>query len=152
VEKGIMQDIDITFLDKIKSELETGEQDIRSYSPLVFAYIGDCIYELVIRCKLVLEANEQVQKLHKKATSLVKAEAQARIVLSIMDELTEEEVAVYKRARNAKPHTTPKNGKLGDYHKATGFEAVMGYLYLTNQEDRILYLIKTGLANIEDNL
>ena len=100
MEKSIMQDIDITFLDKIKSELETGEQDIRSYSPLVFAYIGDCIYELVIRCKLVLEANEQVQKLHKKATSLVKAEAQARIVLSIMDELTEEEVVVERKTRD----------------------------------------------------
>lgn len=133
------------FLDRIKSELETGEQDIKSYSPLVFAYIGDCVYELIIRCKLVLDANEQVQKLHKKATSLVKAETQARIVVAVMDELEEDEVAVYKRARNAKQHTTPKNGKLGEYHKATGFEAVVGYLYLLGREDRILYLVKKGL-------
>lgn len=133
------------FLDRIKSELETGEQDIKSYSPLVFAYIGDCVYELIIRCKLVLDANEQVQKLHKKATSLVKAETQARIVVAVMDELEEDELAVYKRARNAKQHTTPKNGKLGEYHKATGFEAVVGYLYLLGREDRILYLVKKGL-------
>lgn len=133
------------FLDRIKSELETGEQDIKSYSPLVFAYIGDCVYELIIRCKLVLDANEQVQKLHKKATSLVKAETQARIIVAVMDELEEDEVAVYKRARNAKQHTTPKNGKLGEYHKATGFEAVVGYLYLLGREDRILYLVKKGL-------
>ncbi len=133
------------FLDRIKSELETGEQDIKSYSPLVFAYIGDCVYELIIRCKLVLDANEQVQKLHKKATALVKAETQARIVVAVMDALEEDELAVYKRARNAKQHTTPKNGKLGEYHKATGFEAVVGYLYLLGREDRILYLVKKGL-------
>lgn len=143
MEKSIMQES--LFLDRIKSELETGEQDIKSYSPLVFAYIGDCVYELIIRCKLVLDANEQVQKLHKKATSLVKAETQARIVVAVMDELEEDEVAVYKRARNAKQHTTPKNGKLGEYHKATGFEAVVGYLYLLGREDRILYLVKKGL-------
>lgn len=133
------------FLDRIKSELEAGEQDIKSYSPLVFAYIGDCVYELIIRCKLVLDANEQVQKLHKKATALVKAETQARIVVAVMDALEEDELAVYKRARNAKQHTTPKNGKLGEYHKATGFEAVVGYLYLLGREDRILYLVKKGL-------
>ena len=98
MEKSIMQES--LFLDRIKSELETGEQDIKSYSPLVFAYIGDCVYELIIRCKLVLDANEQVQKLHKKATSLVKAETQARIIVAVMDELEEDEVAVYKRARN----------------------------------------------------
>lgn len=143
MEKSIMQES--LFLDRIKSELETGEQDIKSYSPLVFAYIGDCVYELIIRCKLVLDANEQVQKLHKKATSLVKAETQARIVVAVMDELEEDELAVYKRARNAKQHTTPKNGKLGEYHKATGFEAVVGYLYLLGREDRILYLVKKGL-------
>lgn len=138
------------FLDRIKSELETGEQDIKSYSPLVFAYIGDCVYELIIRCKLVLDANEQVQKLHKKATSLVKAETQARIIVAVMDELEEDEVAVYKRARNAKQHTTPKNGKLGEYHKATGFEAVVGYLYLLGREDRILYLVKRGLDSLNE--
>jgi len=143
VEKSIMQES--LFLDRIKSELETGEQDIKSYSPLVFAYIGDCVYELIIRCKLVLDANEQVQKLHKKATALVKAETQARIVVAVMDALEEDELAVYKRARNAKQHTTPKNGKLGEYHKATGFEAVVGYLYLLGREDRILYLVKKGL-------
>lgn len=148
MEKSVMQDS--LFLDRIKSELETGEQDIKSYSPLVFAYIGDCVYELIIRCKLVLDANEQVQKLHKKATSFVKAETQAKIVVSVMDDFDEDEMAVYKRARNAKVHTTPKNGKIGEYHKATGFEAVIGYLYLMGKEDRILYLVKKGLANISE--
>lgn len=139
-----------SLLDKIKDLFATGEQDINTYSPLVLAYIGDCIYELVVRSIFVCEVNEQVQKLHKKTTAYVKAATQSSIITAIMEDLTEDEKSVYKRARNSKQHTTPKNGSLGDYHKATGFEAVMGYLYLTDKEDRMLMLLKKGFEMIKD--
>ncbi len=147
MEEGINKSL----LEKIKIAFDTGEQDIRTYSPLVLAYIGDCIYELVIRTVFVSEVNEQVQKLHKKTTTFVKAATQAAMITALMDELTEDERAVYKRARNSKQHST-KNSALGDYHKATGFEAVMGYLYLKNEEDRMLTLLKKAFDMInEDN-
>ena len=137
-----------SLLSLIKDVFPTGEQEINSYSPVVLAYIGDAVYELVVRSMLVLKANEPVQKLHKKATGYVKAATQSAIILSIMEELTEDEVAIYKRARNSKQHTTPKNGDIGEYHKATGFEAVIGYLYLLGNEERIIKLIKMGFNNI----
>ena len=140
MEEGVSN---ISLLDKIKDLFATGEQDINTYSPLVLAYIGDCIYELVVRSIFV-------QKLHKKTTAYVKAATQANIITAIMEDLTEDEKSVYKRARNSKQHTTPKNGSLGDYHKATGFEAVMGYLYLTDKEDRMLMLLKKGFEMIKD--
>ena len=139
-----------SLLEKIKDEFVAGEQEINTYSPLVLAYIGDCIYELVVRSIFVCEVNEQVQKLHKKTTRFVKAETQAKLIMSVMDDLTEEEKAIYKRARNSKQHTTPKNAALSDYHKATGFEAVMGYLYLMNEEDRMLMLIKKGFDLLKE--
>lgn len=134
-----------SLLTGMRREFELGEQDISSYSPLVLAYIGDAVYEVVIRTMLIHQGNQQVQKLHKKATNYVKAAGQAAVTDSIFDMFTEQELAVFKRARNAKQHTTPKNGDIGDYHKATGFEAVVGYLYLTKQEDRMLKLIKLGI-------
>lgn len=141
--------INNSLLDMISKSFNLGEQDLRTYSPLVLAYIGDAIYEVVIRTILIREANEPVEKLHKKAIKYVKASAQKDIVLAIMDELNEDEMYVYKRARNSKQHTTPKNADIGDYHKATGFEAVMGYLYLKNDMERLLTLVKQGLAKIE---
>ena len=140
-----------SLLTNIKIKFQTGEQDINSYSPLVLAYVGDAIYELVIRTMLTAGNNEQVQKLHKKNTGLVNAKKQSEMILAVMDELNEEELLVYKRARNAKQHTTPKNGDIGEYHKATGFEAVMGYLYFLGNEERMLYLIKKGLELTGEN-
>ncbi len=137
--------MDFTFLDSIRKEFNGGEQELNTYSPLVLAYIGDAVYEVVIRSLLVGKQNEQVEKLHKKATKYVKAEAQKDIINAIMDDLTDDEMAVFKRARNSKQHTTPKNAKLGDYHKATGFEALVGYLYLKNDIDRMLMLIHKGI-------
>ncbi len=123
--------------------------DIRTYSPLTLAYIGDGIYELIIRTILVEKGNTQVNKLHQRASRLVKASAQSEMVESLKPYLTEEEMAVFKRGRNAKSFTTAKNATISDYRRATGFEALMGYLYLTEQWERMLELIRIGIEKGE---
>ena len=133
------------FLDKIKEEFGLGEVDIRTYSPLTLAFIGDCVYDLVIRSILVGEGNRNVNGLHKDKSNLVKAETQAQMAESLKEHLTEEEADVYKRGRNAKTVSHAKNAGIGQYHKATGFEALIGYLYLKGEEERILELIKLVL-------
>ena len=135
----------LSLLEQIKQTFDCKEQDVRAYSPLTLAYIGDGIYDLVIRSVIVERANRSANDLHKKTTRYVKAEAQAKLILALMEELTEEEEAVYKRGRNAKSYTMAKNASMSDYRKATGFEALMGFLYLTNQMDRLLYLVKKGI-------
>lgn len=134
-----------SLLEQIKMTFACKEQDVRAYSPLTLAYIGDAIYDLVIRSVVVERANRSANDLHKRTTRYVKAEAQAKMILALLEELTEEEEAVYKRGRNAKSYTTAKNASMSDYRKATGFEALMGFLYLTNQMDRLLYLVKRGI-------
>ena len=131
-----------TFLSGIKATFSCQEQDVRSYSPLTLAYIGDAVYELVIRSVIVERANRSANDLHKKAVHYVKAEAQANIVNALQELLTEEELAVYKRGRNAKSNTMAKNATMKDYRSATGFEALVGFLYLREQTDRLLFLIK----------
>lgn len=126
-------------------------QELNTYSPLTLAYIGDGIYEIVIRTMVVTkEGNEQVNKLHKKSSNLVKAETQAKIIKFIMEDLTEEEMRIYKRGRNAKSFTSAKNASMTDYRMATGFEALIGYLYMSGEMDRIHMLIKSGLAKLEE--
>ena len=131
-------------------EKQTGLQhaDARTYSPLVLAYIGDAIYELMIRTILVEQNNCPVQKLHRRASTLVKASAQSEMIEKIMPLLTQEEVAVYKRGRNAKSYTKAKNADLQDYRRATGFEALMGYLYLEKETARMIDLVCAGLAQM----
>lgn len=126
------------------------DQDIRTYSPLTLAYIGDGIYELYIRTILVKQGNCQANKLHRRASRLVKAPAQSAMVETLEPLFTPEEEAVYKRGRNAKSYTTAKNATMGEYRRATGFEAVMGYLYLTGQHIRMIDLIKIGLEALDD--
>lgn len=135
----------ISLLSQIKECFACKEQDIRAYSPLTLAYIGDAVYDLVIRSVVVERANRSNNDLHKKTTKYVKAEAQARMIMALKEELTEEETAVFKRGRNAKSYTTAKNASVGDYRRATGFEALMGYLYLTDQVPRMLTLIRRGI-------
>lgn len=137
MEKGINKYI----LDKFGME----EKDIRSYSPLVLAYIGDGIYDLVIRSMMVGKGNTHVNELHRSTSQLVKAHAQSEMIGALLPELTEEERSVYKRGRNAKSPTMAKNATMADYRRATGFEALMGYLYLENQMDRMMELILSGL-------
>ncbi len=133
------------FLDAIKSRFALHDQDIRTYSPLTLAYIGDGIYEVVVRTVMVQQANRPTNALHKMTTQYVKAPAQAQMLLGLKEELTEEEADVVRRGRNAKPYTTAKNASRADYHKATGFEALLGYLYLTGQTERMLELIQKGM-------
>ena len=121
--------------------------DIRTYSPLALAYIGDGIYDLVIRTLIVRHGSGQPNKLHKRTSALVKASAQSALIDKLMDKLTEEELAVYKRGRNAKSYTMAKNATMKDYRKATGFEALMGYLYLQGETERLVSLVREGLGN-----
>jgi ribonuclease-3 family protein len=137
VEQGILQCIERAFPGK--------KQDVRTYSPLALAYIGDGIYDLVIRTVIVEKANRPVNDLHRMVVRYVSANAQAKIAQALMEEFTEDELSVYRRGKNSKPHTTAKNASAGDYLKATGFEAVIGFLYLKGDIDRALTLIKLGI-------
>ncbi|MCF2682697.1 MAG: ribonuclease III [Dorea sp.] len=125
------------------------EVDIREYSPLTLAYIGDSIYDLIIKSLVINEGNKQVQKLHRMTSSLVQASAQSRMMRTIQEHLTEDEHAVYKRGRNAKSISPAKNQSITDYRRATGFEALMGYLYLKKEWKRMLDLVKIGLDSLE---
>lgn len=147
MEESIMQNTQGSLLEQIKECFACKEQDVRAYSPLTLAYIGDAIYDLVIRSVVVERANRSANDLHRKTVKYVKAPAQAAMIQALLGELTEEEEAVYKRGRNAKSYTSAKNASLGDYRKATGFEALMGYLYLTGRTERMLFLIKKGIAS-----
>ncbi len=136
----------------IKEKYRIHDIDLKTYSPLALAYIGDAIYEIIIRTKLVTEANTQVRKLHKRASDLVKAHTQAEMITSLLEELTETELQIYKRGRNAKTATMAKNATMKDYRSATGFEAVMGYLYLNQQSDRMMELIEMGIRNVKETV
>lgn len=132
-------------LEILRDQFGGEEPDMRTYSPLTLAYIGDGIYDLVIRTLVVRHGNCPPNKLHKRTSNLVKASAQSAMIDRIMAELTEEEQAVYRRGRNAKSYTMAKNATMKDYRKATGFEALMGYLYLGGKTERMVYLIQKGL-------
>lgn len=121
-------------------------KDIRSYSPLTLAYIGDGIYDLIIRSMLVGKGNARVNALNHRASEIVKAHAQSELIGRLMPELTEEELAVYRRGRNAKSATVAKNATVADYRRATGFESLLGYLYLQDRTERMMELILKGLA------
>ena len=133
-----------TGLSELKELFELKDRDLRTYSPLTLAYIGDGVYELVIRTILVKN------QLHKKASSLVKAGAQSKMMELLEPDLTEEELAVYKRGRNAHSPTMAKHATMADYRRATGFEALMGYLYLKEDYSRIVELVRKGIP--EENL
>lgn len=118
------------------------KQEVKNLNPLVLAFVGDAIYEVFIRAYIVSEnRNMHVHKLHIKVVSFVKAHAQSEFIKELLKDLSEEELAIYKRGRNSKSGTVPKNADLCEYRSATGFEALFGYLYLTDQNDRINYFI-----------
>ena len=134
----------------LKEKFHLKDTDAGQYSPLVLAYLGDAAYEILIRTIVVSEGNMQVNKLHKKSSALVKAAAQAEFLMAI-----EDEHAVYKRGRNAKSFSMAKNATMKDYRMATGFEALMGYLYLSGRTERMVDLValamtKTGKADSGD--
>lgn len=119
----------------------------RQLSPLVLAYIGDSIYDLVIKTYLIdSKGNMPVNKLNRMSSGLVKAQTQSEMIGKIEHMLDDEEEGVYKRGRNAKSYTSAKNASITDYRRATGFEALMGYLYLSGRYSRMMELIKVALT------
>lgn len=135
----------ISGLHEIQEIFDCKEQDIRSFSPLTLAYIGDAVYDLVIRTIVVERGNRAANMLHKTAVKYVNAAAQAAMIQAVLDVMTEEELAVYMRGRNAKSNTMAKNASVEDYRKATGMEALIGYLYLSDRFLRALELVKLGI-------
>ena len=132
-------------LDYLLKPFNIERKEAKEFSPLVLAYIGDAVYELIVRSILVSMGNRPVNKLNKDATSLVKAGAQSEIIKLISDKLSEEEYTIFKRGRNSSPHTMAKNASMTDYKYATGFEALIGFLYLDNRCNRALELVKLGI-------
>lgn len=118
-------------------ELKKDEQEVNLMSPLTWAYVGDCVYELYVRTKLVNETNLKPHALHIQAIKKVKASSQAETLNKIYEELTEKEKEIVRRGRNAENHHLPKNANVQDYMYATAFEALIGYLYLTKQNTRL---------------
>ena len=133
----------------IRERFGIHDVDIRTYSPLTLAFIGDGIYDIVIRSLVVGMGNTKAGQLHQHTSQLVKAHSQSVMMEYILPVLSEEEEAVYKRGRNAKSPTMAKHATMGDYRRATGFEALMGYLYLEDKFERILDLVEIGLKGLE---
>lgn len=138
----------VTILEAIKRNFKCGEIDIRTYSPLALAYIGDAIYDLVIRTIVVERGNTSPNKLHNKTVKYVSAVVQAKLVDGLWEELTQEEQEICRRGRNAKSYTTAKNASVIEYRKATGLEALCGYLYLQGRQERLLSLIKKAIEGV----
>lgn len=132
----------------LTEEFHLRKVDAGSYSPLTLAYIGDGVFDLVIRTVVVNRGNRQVNKLHRETSSLVKAGTQSEMIQALLEELTEEEVLVYKRGRNANSVTMAKNATMSDYRNATGLEALIGFLYLKGDWERIIRLTRLGLEKI----
>ena len=122
-------------------ELKKDEQEVNLMPPLTWAYVGDCVYELYIRTKLVNETNYKPHKLHIEAIKYVKAKAQAELLEKIYDILTDEEKDIVRRGRNTQNHHLPKNSNIQEYMHATAFEALIGYLYLNKRNNRIKELL-----------
>ena len=117
-------------------------KDPRQISPLVLAYMGDTLYDLFVRTLLLRQSDETAHGMHLLAAARVCAKAQAEAAFKIMDQLSEDELAIYKRGRNAHMGTVPKNARIADYRAATGLEALLGYLYLCGQDERLFSLLR----------
>lgn len=141
-----LQDMEAPLCHQICDIFLLQEQEAKQYSPLNLAYIGDAVYEVIVRTILMERGNAPVNVLHKRASRLVKAEAQKDAYYRMKELLTEEEQSVFRRGRNAKSYTSAKNATIGDYRVATGFEALFGYWYLTGQTERMLRMAKAGMT------
>ena len=139
----------ISLEDSLDSVFGLSSKDWKLYSPLTLAYLGDAVYEMVIRTICVKRTNMQTQKLHRKVTGYVSAKAQAKMMDALIGELTEEEESIYRRGRNSKPYTKAKNASMEEYLKATGFEALVGYLYLHKEYERMNALIAHGIEALQ---
>lgn len=124
-----------------KANIGLSKEDILMLSPLQLAYIGDAVFELLVRTHL-LERGLNVNELHREATKYVKAKSQSEIIHGISHILHEDEISYVKRGRNAKSNTAPKNANITDYRYATGLECLFGYLYLNGKDSRIEEIFK----------
>ena len=122
------------------NKISTKIENTHMYSPAQLAYAGDAVYELLVRSFILNSHDISVNKMHGLAVKFVKAEAQAYIISKLADTLTEEEKNIVKRGRNAKVTSSPKNVDFMDYRYATGFEALLGYLFLSKDVDRLMYI------------
>ena len=136
----------------IREQFGIADVDIRTYSPLTLAYIGDGVFDLVIRSVIVGMGNTKAGQLHHRTSQIVKANTQARMIEALLPELTEEEMEIYRRGRNAKSPTMAKNATMSDYRMATGLEALIGYLYLMDQLDRAVELTRRGVELLKIKL
>ena len=130
-------------------ELKKDEQDVNQMSPLTWAYIGDCVFELYIRTKLVNETKLKPHELHIKAINYVKAKAQANMLNTIYENLTDDEKDIVRRGRNAENHHLPKNSNIQEYMYSTAFEALIGYLYLCKKETRVKEIIEIAIKSLD---
>ncbi len=144
------ESITFEFHDRIREVLQLNEVDADSYSPLVLAYIGDCVYDLIIKSMVISGGNKQVHRLHEETSSYVQASAQSLMMRTMQQHLTEEEHVIYRRGRNTKSVSPAKNQTITDYRRATGFEALVGYLYLKQRYGRLLELVKIGLDSLKE--
>ncbi|MCD8039264.1 MAG: ribonuclease III [Lachnospiraceae bacterium] len=144
MEKGkvtVMGDI----LSEIHERFDTKGADIRTYSPLTLAYIGDAVYEIIIRTLIVERGQRSVEALHKQTTRLVCAQAQSKLVMAVYERLSGEEQDIYRRGKNTKLHSTAKNAALADYKRATGLEALCGFLFLEGKTQRLVQIVSEAL-------
>lgn len=132
--------------DIITAQFGDGKWKANNLSALALAYIGDCIYDLIIRTVITTHEGGSNKNLHRSCIKYVNAASQARLIEAIQPDLTEQEDAVFHRGRNAKSATSAKNASIVDYRKATGLEALVGYLYLEKQYERLVELVKLGLT------
>lgn len=131
-------------------KIDRTEDEINLLSPLTWAYIGDCVYELYIRTKLVNNTKLKPHKLHIETIKFVKAKSQAELLQKIYENLTDEEKNIVRRGRNAENHHLPKNCDVQDYMHATAFEALIGYLYLTKKYERLKEVLKISSEEGKD--
>jgi len=139
--------IENTF-EKVLEQFNFSEGEINNMPPLVLAYVGDAVYEVFVRTFLVSEGCVPVHKLHKRSIKYVKAKAQSDIIHRIMEKLNEDELNVVRRGRNAKSGTIPKNADVTEYKYATGFEALIGYLYLKKDNNRLLEVLNMAIEEV----
>ena len=150
--KDILKLMDNDFLECMQKGAILTESDLNQLSPLVLAYIGDTVYEVFIRSMLVSEGRASVHTLHKRSVAFVKAKSQSDVIHKIMESLTAEEQDVVRRGRNAKSGTIPKNADVTEYKYATGFESLVGYLYLKKDYDRLRKVLEMAVAARKNDL
>ncbi len=127
------------------------KMDLQTVSMQTLAFIGDAVYNVYIRCYLASQSNEKTRKLHNSSIKFVSAKAQSKIVDMLMDILTEQEIAIYKRGRNTNINSVSKNADIVEYKKSTGFEALIGYLYVKEDIKRLEVIIKLCIEYIVNN-